>query len=155
MHESNRGQNFQRKEFRVAAMQLTNSRRLVFPGPGNLACAMGSGRTAIVFEHRAMTRASKRKTNAEALNFHNPSRSYDETRRAVLFWGYDRALEVSFIVEQSALTKVCSETTTDEAGFLNAFDANRDRICAVAGTIYARRKKTLHLFSYTLTDSDF
>ena len=116
---------------------------------------MGSGRTAIVFEQRAVTRASKRKANAEALNFNNPSRSYDDTRRAVLFWGYDRALEVSFIVEQSALTKVCSETTTDEAGFLNTFDTNRDRICAVAGTIYAQRKKNLHLFSYTLTDSDF
>jgi hypothetical protein len=102
-----------------------------------------------------MTKASKRTAKAEPVNFPNPSRSYDETRRGVLFWGYDQALEISFVVEESALSKVCLETKTDEAGFLNTFDVNRDRICAVAGNVYSRRHKASHIFSYTLTDSDF
>ena len=102
-----------------------------------------------------MTKASKRNVKAEPLNFPNPSRSYDEARRGVLFWGYDQALEVAFVVEESALSKVRLETKIDEAGFLDTFDVNRDRICAVAGKIYARRHKASHIFSFTLRDSDF
>lgn len=102
-----------------------------------------------------MTKASKRNAKAEPLNFPNPSRSYDETRHGVLFWGYDQALEVAFVVEESALSKVGLETKTDAAGFLNTFDINRERICEVAGNIYSRRHKASHVFSFTLTDSDF
>ena len=89
------------------------------------------------------------------IDFPNPSRSYDETRHGVLFWGYDQALEICFLVEERALSKMGQGTATDEAGILNTFDVNRDRICTVAETIYAKRKKALHIFSYTLTDSDF
>jgi hypothetical protein len=39
----------------------------------------------------------------------------------------------------------------DEAGLLRAFDSNRDRICATAAKVYARRRKG----SYDLVDSDF
>ena len=102
-----------------------------------------------------MTTTSNRNVKAEPLNFPNPSRSYDETRHGVLFWGYDQVLEISFVVEESALSKICPETKTDEAGFLNTFDVNRDKICAVAGNIYSQRDKALHIFSFTLTDSDF
>ena len=31
-----------------------------------------------------------------ALNFPNPSRSYDASRHCVCFWGYDGAREVAF-----------------------------------------------------------
>lgn len=102
-----------------------------------------------------MTKADKRNSQADPLNFPNPSRSYDETGHGVRFWGYDRAFELSFFVEDRALSKVSPETSADEAGFLNAFDVNRDQICAVAWDIYLRRHKAAHLFSYTLTASDF
>ena len=43
---------------------------------------------------------------AMALNFPNASRSYDSTRRAVRFWGYDSAMETSFFVLADALRHV-------------------------------------------------
>ena len=86
-----------------------------------------------------------------ALNFPNPSRSYDETGHGVRFWGYDRTLEIAFFLEEGALSKVHPDTTVTEAGFLNTFDANRERICEVASNIYSRRQKP----SYTLTSADF
>ena len=94
-------------------------------------------------------------SRAEGLAFPNPSRSYDETGRGVQFWGYDRTFEVSFFVEQDALSKIDPEMRSGEAGSLCTFDVNRDRILRVAGTIYARRRRASHIFSYTLTDSDF
>jgi hypothetical protein len=39
----------------------------------------------------------------------------------------------------------------DEAGLLNAFDSNRDRIHAVAARVYARGQRG----SYNLMSSDF
>jgi hypothetical protein len=92
---------------------------------------------------------------SRVLNFPNPSRSYDETGHGVRFWGYDQTLEVSFFVEAGALSKVRPDTTETEAGFLNTFDVNRDRICKVASNIYSRSRKASYIFSYTLTSSDF
>ena len=40
------------------------------------------------------------------LNFTNQSRSYDATRQAVRFWGYDGAREVSFFVTDDALRRL-------------------------------------------------
>jgi hypothetical protein len=40
------------------------------------------------------------------LHFPNPSRSYDPTRRAVQFWGYDHSMEVSFFVAEEALRRL-------------------------------------------------
>jgi hypothetical protein len=90
-----------------------------------------------------------------ALNFPNPSRSYDDTEHGVRFWGYDKTFEISFFVEDGALSKVNPETSADEVGFLDTFDVNRDRICKVAGSIYSRRRKASYIYSYTLTESDF
>lgn len=86
-----------------------------------------------------------------ALNFPNPSRSYDEIGHGVRFWGYDRTLEISFFLEEGALSKVQPDTTVNETGFLNTFDANRERICEVASNTYSRHRKP----SYTLTSADF
>lgn len=102
-----------------------------------------------------MTKAGKRNAEAKPDNFPNPSRSYDDTRRGVRFWGYDRTLEISFFVEDGALSKVSPEASADEAGSLNTFDVNRDQICAVAWDLYSRDRKASYIYSYTLTDSDF
>src|SRR5215208_1517466 len=55
------------------------------------------------------------------LSFTNQSRSYDATRQAVRFWGYDGALEVSFFVRPPASMhgagrgRTKSEPTTSDA----------------------------------------
>jgi hypothetical protein len=92
---------------------------------------------------------------SSALNFPNPSRSYDDAGHGVRFWGYDQTFEISFFVEEGALSKVNPETKTDEAGYLHTFDNNLDRICKVAGSVYSRRLKASYIFSYTLTETDF
>jgi len=76
-----------------------------------------------------------------SLEFPNSSRSYDATRRAVRFWGYDTAMEWSFFVTAEALRRVNPAMNEDEAGMLGAFDSHRDRICAAAAKLYARGRK--------------
>ncbi len=92
---------------------------------------------------------------SRTLNFPNPSRSYDENGHTVRFWGYDLAIEISFFIEERALSKIQPDAKLTEAEFLNTFDHHRDRICEVANSIYSRRGKDPHTFSYTLTSSDF
>ena len=75
------------------------------------------------------------------LTFPNSSRSYDATRRAVRFWGYDTAMEWSFFVTADALKHIRPATNDDEASMLAAFDVHRDRICAAAIKLYARGRK--------------
>jgi hypothetical protein len=86
-----------------------------------------------------------------SLIFPNQSRSYDHTRGAVRFWGYQSSMECAFFVTEGALRKVQPDLQSDEAGFLNAFDVNRDRICAIAAVVYARGRKG----SYELVTADF
>ena len=85
------------------------------------------------------------------LNFPNPSRSYDERRHSVRFWGHDGAFEICFIVEQAAFARIDPAATPDEFGYLNAFDRFRDRVLKVAAKAYSRSRGT----SYTLAASDF
>ena len=85
------------------------------------------------------------------VNFPNRSRSYDATRHAVRFWGYDRSMENSFFVTVDALQQIQPNLHLDEAGFLRAFDINRDLICAIAAKVYARGRKG----SYQLVGADF
>lgn len=85
------------------------------------------------------------------LSFPNESRSYDTTRHAVRFWGYDSAMEASFYVTSEALQRLQPNLATDEASLLNAFDTNRERICATAAKVYSRG----HRGSYDLQASDF
>jgi hypothetical protein len=85
------------------------------------------------------------------LSFPNASRSYDVTRRAVRFWGYDSAMEASFFVSEDALRRVQPDVRADEAGLLGAFDAHRDLICATAAKVYMRGRKG----SYDLVSGDF
>ena len=85
------------------------------------------------------------------IDFPNHSRSYDPTRRAVRFWGHDSAIEASFYVDEDALTRIAPDVSRDEGGFLNAFDANRDRICAAAARVYVRGSRG----SYDLGAANF
>ncbi len=85
------------------------------------------------------------------LSFPNQSRFYDATRRAVRFWGYDRAMEASFFVDADALKRIKPDTAFDEDGLLGTFDSNRKLIYAVAAKVYGRRRKG----SYDLIAGDF
>jgi Protein of unknown function (DUF1488) len=85
------------------------------------------------------------------IDFPNHSRSYDSTRHAVRFWGYDSAIEASFFINEEALKKIQPDACPDESGFLNAFDANRDLICAAAARAYVRGSRG----SYDLAVADF
>ena len=85
------------------------------------------------------------------IEFPNHSRSYDQTRRAVRFWGHDSALEATFFIDESALRRIQPDTRSDESGFLNAFDCNRDLICAAAAKVYVRGGRG----SYDLVAADF
>jgi Protein of unknown function (DUF1488) len=85
------------------------------------------------------------------IEFPNHSRSYDRTRRAVRFWGYDSAIEASFFIDEGALKRIQPAAHSDEAGFLNAFDSNRDLICAAAAKLYVRGSRG----SYDLVAANF
>ena len=85
------------------------------------------------------------------LNFPNPSRSFDPEHRRVRFWAHDSAMEVSFFVTASALLRLNSNTGSDEAAMLATFDANRNRINAVANRAHASNRQNFHI----LDTSDF
>ena len=86
------------------------------------------------------------------IDFPNHSRSYDRTRHAVRFWGHDSAIEASFFIDEGALKRIQPDTTlSSESGFLNAFDSNRDLICATAARKYVRGSRG----SYDLIAGDF
>jgi hypothetical protein len=81
------------------------------------------------------------------LNFPNASRSYDETRHRVRFWGYDSAMEISFFVEAGALCKLMPQTGSLEADCLETFDAARERILDAARRVYTRGRHGPYLLS--------
>jgi hypothetical protein len=85
------------------------------------------------------------------LNFPNASRSYDETRHLVRFWGYDSALEICFFVEAGALHKLMPQGGALEADCLETFDAVRERVLDAARKAYTRGRPG----PYLLAASDF
>jgi len=86
-----------------------------------------------------------------SLNFSNPSRSYDATRHAVHFWGYDTSLEVSFFVTDDALRKLAADRELAEKDYLKAFDTHSHKIHVAAGKVYERGSRG----SYELGAKDF
>lgn len=87
------------------------------------------------------------------LAFPNPSRSFDRTRNAVRFTGYDGMFEVPFFVETSALGQSGAEPRGEdipETRFLSAFDALRASIHDAARKAYFGGRRT----SYILTAAD-
>ena len=87
------------------------------------------------------------------VDFPNPSRSYDESKSRVRFWGYDKSMEISFYVEEDALKRLCPDMSSAEAGFLQAFDTARTRIYEVAEKIY--KSSANRSLSYVLAAKDF
>ncbi|MBU1176359.1 MAG: DUF1488 domain-containing protein [Alphaproteobacteria bacterium] len=86
-----------------------------------------------------------------ALNFPNPSRSYEPDHARVRFWGHDSAMEVSFFLDEDALFRLSPSTGSDEKAILKAFDANRSRIMDVARKAYTGRQT----HAFILGASDF
>ena len=76
-----------------------------------------------------------------ALTFPNPSRSFDATRDAVRFWGYDSAIECSFFVTRGALARLVPRLLPEEPALLAAFDRNRELICRAATRVYLRAQR--------------
>ena len=89
--------------------------------------------------------------SSQAVTFPNASRSYDATRRAVAFWGYDRAMEYSFFVTWDALKRIQPNLQPDEGGLLRAFDSNRKQIYEIAAKVYGRGRRSV----YNLIAADF
>jgi hypothetical protein len=87
----------------------------------------------------------------QAVTFPNLSRSYDASRHAVRFWGYDRSMENSFFVTWDALKHIQPNLEPDETGFLRAFDNNRNLIYEIAAKVYGRGRKSF----YSLVAADF
>ncbi|MDH5179013.1 MAG: DUF1488 domain-containing protein [Gammaproteobacteria bacterium] len=87
------------------------------------------------------------------LSFPNQSRSFDDSKNRVCFWGYDKTIEVTFFVDVGALKRLCPKLNEAEAGYLQAFDSVRTKIEKVAGNIYERDKT--RAFSYILSARDF
>ena len=85
------------------------------------------------------------------LNFPNPSRAFDLTRRAVRFWGYYSAMEWSFFVTEDALKRLQPNMGHDEASLLRAFDDHRNAIHAAAVRAFERERKRF----YELGAADF
>jgi hypothetical protein len=85
------------------------------------------------------------------LEFPNNSRSYDPASGSIRFWGYDGVLEVPFFMDSGVLFRIAPRTNKNEAGVLQSFDSNWDRIVRAAGKAYSRGRKG----SYALSATDF
>jgi hypothetical protein len=85
-----------------------------------------------------------------AISFPNPSRSYDTTRQAVRFWGYDRSIERSFYLAAEALKLIQPGLRSESTDLLRAFDVHRERIYTIAAKVYARGRRG----SYDLNIAD-
>jgi Protein of unknown function (DUF1488) len=88
------------------------------------------------------------------LAFPNPSRTFDETRNAVLFFGHDGMFEIQFFVEAGALAisgMALPGSGMSETKCLSAFDAARMSILEVARESYSNARRNY----YTLTAADF
>lgn len=94
--------------------------------------------------------SQEKKVTNMAINFPNLSRSYDATRQAVHFWGYDRSMESSFFVTAEALSRIQPNLRLDAVDLLRAFDIHRERIYAIAAKVYARGRRG----SYELSAAD-
>lgn len=89
------------------------------------------------------------------LTFPNPSRSFDDVRNCVRFWGYDRTIEVAFCVDSGALMRLCPDMKPAEAGCLKAFDEVRERIHEVADEAFVRGGRGKGAYAYVLSAKDF
>jgi hypothetical protein len=61
------------------------------------------------------------------------------------------ARDGTFFIDEGALRRIQPDARPDESGFLNAFDSNRDLICAAAARVYVRGSRG----SYDLVAANF
>ena len=87
------------------------------------------------------------------IHFPNPSRSYDEDNHRIMFWGYDKAIEISFYVETAALKHLCPDVSELEKSYLSAFDKSIEKIHEIADKLYTSGLKGN--YSYILAAKDF
>jgi len=89
------------------------------------------------------------------LHFPNPSRSFDEIHNCVLFWGYDKTMEVSFFLDVAALKRLYPKMANVESEFLKSFDTARERIYEVADKVYRQGGGGKGTYAYVLAAKDF
>jgi hypothetical protein len=82
-----------------------------------------------------------------SLSFPNPSRSHDDAKHCVWFWGYDNAREITFLVADSFLAQFDSAMGSAERDVLATFDQNRDKIVKLAKGQYDGGGKNMYLIS--------
>ena len=88
------------------------------------------------------------------LAFPNPSRSYDRTRNAVRFAGYDGMREIAFYVDAAVIRRVLAAeqgAEAAEAALLRGFDDARGAIQDAARRVYGGSRRPFYL----LTAADF
>jgi hypothetical protein len=71
-----------------------------------------------------------------ALEFPNPSRSYDASRHCVCFWGYDNSREITFQVDDAMIRNLQPGAGSDERSILGAFDQFREKLLEIARQQY-------------------
>ncbi|HLX03220.1 MAG TPA: DUF1488 domain-containing protein [Trinickia sp.] len=67
-----------------------------------------------------------------ALQFPNPSRSYDAARHGVFFRGYDDSGEITFEVDSATLKGLQPALGSNGLSFLLAFDEFREKLLEIA-----------------------
>ena len=77
-----------------------------------------------------------------SLNFPNASRSYEQRKQCVSFWGYDSTAEIAFEVDDEALHFMCPNAERNESSLLSAFDDNRARIEQAATKTYVKHRQS-------------
>lgn len=90
-----------------------------------------------------------------ALNFPNPSRSYDANKNRVSFCGYDSIVEITFFVDATVMHRLCPQMSDNEAGFLKAFDSVRKKIYTAAQQVYGRGHRKGVAIAFNLSTEDF
>jgi hypothetical protein len=73
-----------------------------------------------------------------ALQFPNPSRSYNAAKHCVSFWGYDNSREITFEVDCATLKGLQPALGSDEQSLLVAFDEFREELLDIAKKRYVR-----------------
>lgn len=90
-----------------------------------------------------------------ALEFPNGSRSFDESKSRINFWGYDRTIEVSYFIGADALKRLDKNVGTEESELLAVFDAELEKIRKVAARIYNNSAKGKGAYTFILVAEDF
>jgi hypothetical protein len=100
-----------------------------------------------------MTISSWLKLNAQisrrhAMAFPNQSRSYNENKHCVRFWGHDGTSEIAFDLAEGLLVGPNGRPAEHhEASILKMFDANRPKIEKLAQSAHASESLRYHLLS--------